>query len=592
VTNYFDVTKTVDYTNCDGTPGSINVPPGVGGGGNITCAVEGSLIYDGPECTGAPFEDCFEIVTPTYPTTCGSTCPSPSVSPSPSITITPSITLTPTPSPCINCYGYEITNYYSNTQTIYYTNCNGDGGSINVIGGGVGGAGNITCAIENSLTYPGLVLCSGAPFEDCLEIVQAINTCGTNCNPPVSISVTPSVTLSTTPSVTPSVTPTISETPSVTPSITPSQDCAFSASFTETIAPSPSVQPSPSVACIDCVTNDFTLYEDGLVSWTTCNGSPAQIQGYNGEVLSIPCHQVGTLSGPGITSNTVSCGNFCPSPTPTISVTPTITPTPSTPNPSVIPCDTVASYDGGQTYPSTRTISLGSGTGSVSLYYNALSVPDRFIVYRDVAPPFSTLVLDTGYRGSSDYDYGQANRNQFTTALNGEIDPITSLTYPNASVTDAAPDGYPYINGIGAGTGSFNKTDSPSYTTATVNVYAPMSGTAWSYKLLCPVDPSASVSPSVTPSVSRTPSVTPSISTPSYYYYSVRKFDCGSMCAQITPDVVARSSTPLSTIDGIYYKVGSFTYQIQTEITPAPMSFDVSLDNAPFNANCISACSL
>jgi hypothetical protein len=76
-----------------------------------------------------------------------------------------------------------------------------------------------------------------------------------------------------------------------------------------------------------------------------------------------------------------------------------------------------------------------------------------------------------------------------------------------------------------------------------------------------------------------------------YYYYSVSKFDCGSSCAYVSPDLVARSSTPLSTIDGVYYKpLGSFTYQIQTTVSGP--SYNIDLDGAPSNANCISACSL
>jgi hypothetical protein len=102
------------------------------------------------------------------------------------------------------------------------------------------------------------------------------------------------------------------------------------------------------------------------------------------------------------------------------------------------------------------------------------------------------------------------------------------------------------------------------------------------------------IPPTTTTTTTTTTSTTTTTTTaPTYYYYSVSKFDCGSSCAYVSPDLVARSSTPLSTIDGVYYKpLGSFTYQIQTEITPAPMSFDISLDGAPSNANCISACSL
>jgi hypothetical protein len=88
-----------------------------------------------------------------------------------------------------------------------------------------------------------------------------------------------------------------------------------------------------------------------------------------------------------------------------------------------------------------------------------------------------------------------------------------------------------------------------------------------------------------------TPSVTPT-PTPTYYYYSIKKYDCNNSCAYVAPDLVGRSSTVLSTSSGDYYKVGSFTYQVQTEITPAPMSFDVNLDGAPSDNNCTTACSL
>lgn len=86
------------------------------------------------------------------------------------------------------------------------------------------------------------------------------------------------------------------------------------------------------------------------------------------------------------------------------------------------------------------------------------------------------------------------------------------------------------------------------------------------------------------------PTTTTTTTTPTYYYYSARKFDCGNSCAQVTPDVVARSSTPLSTLDGVYYKVGPFTYQLQT--TVETIVWDVNLDGAPSNSNCGTACTL
>lgn len=96
-------------------------------------------------------------------------------------------------------------------------------------------------------------------------------------------------------------------------------DCSPTTTTTTTIEPTTT---TTTTTCYDCVTNDFTLYEDGLVSWTTCDGSPASIGGLSGETLSIPCHRVGTLSGPGITSNTVYCGGTCSTTTTTTTITP------------------------------------------------------------------------------------------------------------------------------------------------------------------------------------------------------------------------------------------------------------------------------
>ena len=82
---------------------------------------------------------------------------------------------------------------------------------------------------------------------------------------------------------------------------------------------------------------------------------------------------------------------------------------------------------------------------------------------------------------------------------------------------------------------------------------------------------------------------------PTYYYYAVKQNQCNlpSSCTFVA-DLVARSSTAKSTIDGVYYNPSGdgYTYQIQTEITPAPMSFDVDISSAPSNANCITACSI
>jgi hypothetical protein len=60
----------------------------------------------------------------------------------------------------------------------------------------------------------------------------------------------------------------------------------------------------------------------------------------------------------------------------------------------VIPCDEQTSFDGGQTYPTSFDIQLGSGTGEVELIIDAQNVPDRFILFYDGA-----VVIDTQYYG-------------------------------------------------------------------------------------------------------------------------------------------------------------------------------------------------
>lgn len=64
----------------------------------------------------------------------------------------------------------------------------------------------------------------------------------------------------------------------------------------------------------------------------------------------------------------------------------------------------------------------------------------------------------------------------------GKVDPITLNTYPD--LTTYPDDGYPRILGVGNGAAMFSK--SSSVPTATVEVYAPLSGTAWDFVLSCP----------------------------------------------------------------------------------------------------------
>lgn len=124
---------------------------------------------------------------------------------------------------------------------------------------------------------------------------------------------------------------------------------------------------------------------------------------------------------------------------------------------NVTPCGNATAYSGGEAFPSETTVVLGSDLGNVVLHYDAVGVPDKFIVEFD-----GVEVLNTGYRG----DAGQQSTLNSALAAKG-LPPET-------------------IAGGPAGTASFNKT-SPT-TTAVIKVYAPITGTAWSFTMDCPVD--------------------------------------------------------------------------------------------------------
>jgi hypothetical protein len=101
-------------------------------------------------------------------------------------------------------------------------------------------------------------------------------------------------------------------------------------------------------------------------------------------------------------------------------------------------------------------VTLGSGTGTVTLNYDAVTVPDKFIVVFD-----GVEVINTGYRGNA----GQQSNLDAALATYG-----------------APPE---TIMGTGAGSDNFVK--GTATTTATVYVYAPMAGTVWDFTLDCPV---------------------------------------------------------------------------------------------------------
>ena len=107
-------------------------------------------------------------------------------------------------------------------------------------------------------------------------------------------------------------------------------------------------------------------------------------------------------------------------------------------------CSSLVSSGGAGDY--TFNVFLGSDTGSVTLSYNALAVPNQFIVNYN-----GSNVIDTGLVGSSG-------------------------VYNGVTVTTV---------GAGSGTASFTKS-SATPTVATVTVKAPYGGSAWEFDLGCP----------------------------------------------------------------------------------------------------------
>ena len=121
-----------------------------------------------------------------------------------------------------------------------------------------------------------------------------------------------------------------------------------------------------------------------------------------------------------------------------------------------VACGASSSFSGGQQFPTYLNVNLGTGTGVVTLDFDAYGIPDKFEVWFD-----GNKVIDTGYRGDA---FRQA-------ALDAAL---AERGLPSEPIVGAA-----------AGTATFNKTTSTE--TAQIRVYAPMSGTGWITELSCPV---------------------------------------------------------------------------------------------------------
>ena len=96
------------------------------------------------------------------------------------------------------------------------------------------------------------------------------------------------------------------------------------------------------------------------------------------------------------------------------------------------------------TYCAEFIINLDPNVDFFYLNVDALTEPDRFIVYFD-----DNVVIDTGYISTQPELWGypgrDVERSNFKNSLNGRVDEVTNLQYPNNGTSDSAPDGYPNV---------------------------------------------------------------------------------------------------------------------------------------------------
>lgn len=145
----------------------------------------------------------------------------------------------------------------------------------------------------------------------------------------------------------------------------------------------------------------------------------------------------------------------------------------------VIACNVVNEYSGGNSYPTTVSINLGPNTGTFSLIYSPLNVPDLFRVI------YNGQNYVTKYRGITNYNTDLMLGFQFAKSLDGKYDPTTGGVYPNYSY-------YPENNGFPLVlSGYMNHVmtipkPNASPQTCIVEVYAPLPDTGWYFEVTCP----------------------------------------------------------------------------------------------------------
>lgn len=138
------------------------------------------------------------------------------------------------------------------------------------------------------------------------------------------------------------------------------------------------------------------------------------------------------------------------------------------------------------------------------------------------------------------------------------------------------------LSSAGANTGPFTITDNGNNTLATGVTRAQLLA---GYRLYI-----NSAYPNLTATSTGSCTTSRSVSynyvAPTYYYYTVSKFDCNNSCAQVGSNgaFAAISTTALTT--GQHYYSGGYSWRPETTLSPAPTSYNVDLSNKTANASC------
>jgi hypothetical protein len=350
-------------------------------------------------------------------------------------TTTSTTTTTTTALAC--CYQYEITNYYTTSKTIFYTDCDGTPSSISAPGNGLQTI--ITCAVEGSISFSETP-CNGGT-SDCIAVVQANEPCGGCITTTTTTTAAPTTTTTSTTTTTTTAEPTT--TTSTTTTTTTAEPCTECG---DTLNGSYSgLDFTTQTKCLDLISatnggeitisydavdrpNRFNIYEVGglLVATSGWVGSPSSTPG----PWNPPGPGIGTFSfiydntktyelRVDIAADTISdtwtisvtCGPVPTTTTTTTSTTtttttaaPTTTTSTTTTTTTAEPCTGCGgtlngSYAGLDSTTQTKCLDLTSATngGQITISYDAIDRPNRFNIY-EVG---GSLIATSGWVGST-----------------------------------------------------------------------------------------------------------------------------------------------------------------------------------------------